>query len=372
MQHKKGSILRPGLIVGGLVAAIALVLTWNVVGVGQTARQAAPQAGGAELPPSIVRGGTPQVTIPYPSWGDGTDIEHLVPGKRWESSYQPDKWPSHRQRAYVKQLEEYHPQLYAAWGKRLNQALTNRKLDRRTDLLVSAAVASMALWARPVIEDYIDQAYDAGSNTNEIMEAIETSPEANGHTNHDGLGALWYVYHTREKAGKPVPLKGAPLTAKDLIPPSAWTPVLFKYQLPHPRVRDLARAKFNPERAELDSRYAEEERKLPTYLSARTTELIWMASDTAVIRWPDPLVDHHHHQALNRGSNLQEIIEVMMVGSEVVQGAADSNIAGRRVPAGVDIMVHGLEALSRVVAEREKAGYKTPAEYGEGFTKKMY
>jgi hypothetical protein len=97
-----------------------------------------------------------------------------------------------------------------------------------------------------------------------------------------------------------------------------------------------------------------------------------MASDTAIVRWPDPLLDHHHHQALNRGSNLQEIIEVLMVASEVVQGAGDSNIAGRRLPTGLEIQVHGLQALSRVVAEREKAGYKTPAEYGEGFTRKMY
>jgi hypothetical protein len=122
----------------------------------------------------------------------------------------------------------------------------------------------------------------------------------------------------------------------------------------------------------MESRHAAELGTLPKHLSARTQELIWMASDTAVVRWPDPLVDHHHHQALNRGSNLQEIVEVMMVGSEVVQGAADSNIAGRRVPTALEIMVHGLQALSRVVAERDKAGYKTPAEYGEGFTKKMY
>ena len=101
------------------------------------------------------------------------------------------------------------------------------------------------------------------------------------------------------------------------------------------------------------------------------SELITTASD-AVIRWPDPLLEHHIHEALNRGSNIQEIIEVIMVAAESVQGASESNIAGRRLPSGVEIERHGLTALSRVIAERDKAGYKSPREYGEGFTKKMY
>jgi alkylhydroperoxidase/carboxymuconolactone decarboxylase family protein YurZ len=315
-----------------------------------------------------------KATIPYPTWNDGTQPDHMVPGQAWETAYQPDKWPSQRQRAYVKQLENYHPQVYAAWGKRLNQALTNRKLDKRYEMLVAVATASLAHWARPVIEYYIDLAFDAGSNTSEIIEAMKAGSEVNGHSLYDGLGALWYVVHARQQAGKPTPLEGAPLPDKDLIPNSEWTPVHFKYQLPNPRPHGLARWKFDQEGEAIGRRQAAERRKLqlPQHLPARMEELLWMASDTAVVRWPDPLLDHHHHLALNRGSNLQEIVEVMMIGAEVVQGAEDSNIAGRRVPAGVDIMVHGLEALSRVVAERQKAGYKTPAEYGEGFTKKMY
>lgn len=373
-QHKKswGSFAKWVPVVAGVLMLIALVFTWGLVGVGQTAQRPTPLVDISQLPPSIVPGGTPQVTIPYPTWGDGTDVDHLQPGRVWETAYQPDKWPSERQRAYVKQLENYEPDDYTAWGKRMNQALTNKKLDKRYEALINAATASMAYWARPVIERYIDQAFDAGSNANEIMAAIDSSPEANGHSAHDGLGALWFVYHTRQAAGKPVPLTGPPLTEKDLIPASAFTPVLFKYQLPNPRARDLARKKFNPEGWEMDRRHSEEDRKLPQYLSAHLQELIWIASDTAVLRWPDPLVDHHHHQALNRGSNLQEIVEVMMVAAEVVQGAADSNVAGRRVPTGMEILHHGLLALSRVVAERNRAGYKTPAEYGEGFTKKMY
>jgi hypothetical protein len=100
-------------------------------------------------------------------------------------------------------------------------------------------------------------------------------------------------------------------------------------------------------------------------------ELLTTASDT-VIRWNDPLLDHHIHEALNCGSNVQEIVELMMVVSESVQGAADSNISGRRVYSGLEIQHYGLQALSRVIAERDKAKWITPREYGEGFTKKMY
>jgi len=93
------------------------------------------------------------------------------------------------------------------------------------------------------------------------------------------------------------------------------------------------------------------------------SELITTASDS-VIRWPDPLLEHHIHEALNRGSNVQEIVEVLMVTAESVQGASESNVAGRRLPSCVEIERHGLTALSRVIAERDKAGYKSPPEYG--------
>ena len=138
-----------------------------------------------------------------------------------------------------------------------------------------------------------------------------------------------------------------------------------------PRYHQQARERWAPERAAANARAAADIRKLPKALSARMNELITTASDS-VIRWPDPLLDHHIHEALNRGSNVQEIVEVIMVVAESVQGAADSNVAGRRVHSGVEIERHGLSALGRVIAERDKAGWKSPREYGEGFTKRMY
>src|SRR5262245_11608652 len=357
-------------IVAGRAIAISLVLTWGLVGAAQT----------AQTPGNVQTPGTPQVTIPYPTWGDGTQPDHMVPGQPWESAYQPDKWPSARQRSYVKQLENYYPDLYATWGKRLNQAIANKKLDRRSEMLIAGALASLAHWARPVVEYYVDVAYEAGSNTTEIMSAMESVIDVSGHSENDGLMALWYVEHTREQAGKPTPLKGAPFTEKDLIPHSDWTPARFKYQLPNPGADALALSEFDPVGHGLAERQRDQRRKLQPGISAgftpgvsaRMSELILIAGDTAVIRWPAPLLDHLLHEALNRGSNLQEIIEVIMVGAETVQGAGDSNIAGLPEPTGLDILAHGLQALSRVVAERDKAGYKSPGDYGEGFTKKMY
>jgi len=367
MQQQKNkwhSSVRELPVVAGLIMGIAIVSTWGLLGAGQTVQQA------PQRPASTA---TPQVT-PYPAWADGTQPDHMVPGKPWESAYQPDGWPSQRQLSYVKQIQQYHPALYAQWGKRLNQALTNKKLDRRTEMLIAAATASMVFWARPVVEYYIDLAFEAGSNTKEIMAALNGGSEPTEHSLHDGLGALWHVVHTRQKAGKPTPLEGPPLTEKDLIPGQDWTPVKLSYQLPHPRPHDLSRWKYDPVGEEIERRENAERRKLQLrqHMPVRLIELIWTASDMAVVRWPHPLLDNHLNQGLSRGSNLQEFVEVMMVAAELVQGAADSNVAGRRVPTGPEILVHGLQGLSRVVAERDKAGFKSPAEYGEGFTKKMY
>ena len=368
LRHKGRSIVRWLPVAAAVVMVLASV--WSSAG--------GSQAGQTQGNPAVQTPGTPQVTIPYPTWGDGTQPDHMVPGRLWDSAYQSDKWPSERQRSYVQQLQEYFPDLYATWGPRLNKALTSKKLDRRSEMLIASALAGLAHWARPVVEYYIDQAYEAGSNTNEIMSAIEAVQDVSGHGANDGLMGVWYVTHAREAAGKPVPLKGAPYTEKDLIPKSASTPPRFKYHSMQPQ--DLARKTFEPELYALNQRLAEERRKMqPGFsggftpgVSGRMFELLLIAADTAVVRWREPFIDEHYHEALNRGSNLQEVIEVMMVAAELVQGVSDSSIVGRHHPGGVAILAHGLQALNRVMAEREKVGYKTPGEYGEGFTRKMY
>jgi alkylhydroperoxidase/carboxymuconolactone decarboxylase family protein YurZ len=301
------------------------------------------------------------------SKGDGGYTEHRAAGDVWP--FEP--WPSHMQRKYLKQLANYDPPLYAAWSKRLQQAIKGKKLDKRTEMVLVVYMDSVVHWALPVIEQHIDEAFDAGSNISELLEAIDFGPESSTHQVHDGLEGLWHVVEVREKAGKATPLRGAPLTEKDLIPTAQNDPPIFKWHLPQPRYHQQARERWAPERAAANARAAAEIRKLPRALSARMQELITTASDT-VIRWPDPLLDHHIHEALNRGSNVQEIVEVMMVVSESVQGAADSNVAGRRVHSGVEMLHHGLAALGRVIAERDKAGWKSPREYGEGFTTKTY
>jgi alkylhydroperoxidase/carboxymuconolactone decarboxylase family protein YurZ len=224
---------------------------------------------------------------------------------------------------------------------------------------------------RRVTEQHEDDAFDAGSNISELLEAIEAGPETSAHSVQDGLEGLWHVVEVRERAGKPAPLHGAPLTEKDMIPSSKTVPPIFKWHLPMPRTLQHVREIWAPEKAAINRRAAMEIAKLPQALSDRMSELITTASDS-VIRYPDPLLDHHIHEALNRGSNVQEVLEVIMVVAESVQGASESNVDGRRVYSGVEILRHGLSAFSRVIAERDKAGYQTPREYGEGFTVKTY
>jgi alkylhydroperoxidase/carboxymuconolactone decarboxylase family protein YurZ len=332
-------------IVVVLVVGISLGLAGSIVGAGQG------------------RGGATTTATD----GDGGYQEHMVPGDPWLF----EAWPSHRQREYQKQLANYDPPLYAAWKKRMDQAIANKKLDKHTELVIVSAMDAMVHWIGPVTEQHIDQAFDAGSNISELFEAMQTGPETSTHSIQDGVGALVHVVAVREKAGKPVPLRGAPLTEKDLIPSSSTNPPVFKWHVPMPRTFQAAKDRWQPEIAAIDRRAGAEKAKLPKALSGRMTELITSASDS-IIRYPDPLLDHHMHEALNRGSNVQEILEVVMVTAESVQGASESNVQGRRVHSGVEILHHGVSALGRVIAERDKAGYKTPGEYGEGFTKKMY
>jgi hypothetical protein len=263
----------------------------------------------------------------------------------------------------------------------LNQAIAHKQLDKRTERVFVAAMDALVHSPLSVIEQHVDQAFDAGSNAGELMAVMSEGAENSAHSTHDGNEALWYVVLRRQKAGKPTPIHGAPLTEKDLIPPATYTETTtgfgsapFKYMAPDPRIHTLPKQMWgDPQENAIDARGRDEKRKLGHKgdLSRRMEELLTTASDT-VIRWNDPLLDHHIHEALNCGSNVQEIVELMMVVSESVQGAADSNISGRRVYSGLEIQHYGLQALSRVIAERDKAKWITPREYGEGFTKKMY
>src|SRR5438309_7273854 len=123
-QHK-----RWGSIVAALVVGVAVGLTWSVVG-GQS------------------RGGAGR-------GGDGGYAEHRAPGDTWSF----EAWPSHMQREYLRQLANYDPPLYAAWSKRLDQAIKGKKLDKRTEMVLVSYMDSIVHWALPVIEQHIEQAF---------------------------------------------------------------------------------------------------------------------------------------------------------------------------------------------------------------------
>ena len=66
------------------------------------------------------------------------------------------------------------------------------------------------------------------------------------------------------------------------------------------------------------------------------------------------------HAAFECGCNGQEILETVLACAEAVQGARESNVAGRTVESGVSIIHHGVTALDRVVKQRTAAAYPAP------------
>jgi hypothetical protein len=158
---------RWGSIVAVLGLGSALGLTWSVVGAGQ-GQIRHPAQKGAE-------NGTW-------TWGDGTTVDHMVPGDPWPE----EAWPSHKQRFYLKQLANYDPQIYATWSKRLNQAIAHKQLDKRTERVFVAAMDALVHSPLSVIEQHVDQAFDAGSNAGELTAVMSEGAENSAHSTHDG------------------------------------------------------------------------------------------------------------------------------------------------------------------------------------------
>lgn len=273
-------------------------------------------------------------------------------------------WPSQQQRGYVEMLARYHPSVFAAWRTRLERALAHKQLDKRSEEVLVAAVQAVCHFGYPIIEHHIDEAFNAGSNVAELMEAMIRAGEQEGtHALSSGGNALWNVVQRREAAGLPTPHRGRPLGPEDLIPHSPWLPAIFPYQTPWPRPWGQALAKFEPERTAINARASAERAKLPPQLSRRMKELLDVAMNVAV-SWRGS--DHHMHEALYCGSNVQEMVELIMVCAEAAQGGRESYVAGRSVESGVQMIRLALHLLGEVLAERDAAGVFTPREYGEG------
>jgi alkylhydroperoxidase/carboxymuconolactone decarboxylase family protein YurZ len=269
------------------------------------------------------------------------------------------------QRRYVEMIAAYHPDLYGRWQAQLETALEDRKLDRRSEAVMLAAICAVVHWAPAVIEAHIEHALDTGSNVGELLEAmLRVGSQEGNHAMSSGGEALWEVIQRRRLSGQPLAIEGDPLSADDLVPHSAWLPAVFPYHTPWPRYWQRLTGEFAPDRAKYDKERNQLVAKLPRHLSRRLEEVLDVVID-AVVRWKEPRIDHHTHEALNCGSNVQELIEFILASAEAAQGARDSHVSGRSVESGTDIVVHGLSAIDRVVRQRESAGRYTPRTYGD-------
>jgi alkylhydroperoxidase/carboxymuconolactone decarboxylase family protein YurZ len=263
---------------------------------------------------------------------------------------------------YLEILKQYDPEVNAKWGSRLERGLNREALDKKSEEVLIAAVDSIVHWAPPVLEYHVDAAFNAGSSIFEIMEAMLHVGNLEGgvHSVHDGLEALDNVVKRREAAGLPAPLRGAGLQPNDMIPESPWPdPPLFPFHTPSPRIFMQVIARYDPELNAAWRAYNSARFNLRKELTRRMQELLVTAVD-AVIRWPEPLIDHHMHAAFECGCNAQEMIETILACAEAVQGARESNVAARTLESGVSIIHHGITALERVVTQRNAVGYPAP------------
>jgi alkylhydroperoxidase/carboxymuconolactone decarboxylase family protein YurZ len=269
------------------------------------------------------------------------------------------------QRTYVELLRQYQPDLCRRWGAELDRAVSARRLDTRTEALMVTGVCALVHWAAPRIRQEINRALDAGSNVAEVVEILVRLGAQEGvHALSSGGEALWDVVAERRADGRPVPVRGDPLGPDDLLPHLPMEPAVFPYHTPWPRHWASVLTEFVPERAAVQDARAAELAALPRAMSRRLQEVFDVAVDS-VIRWKEPRIDHHAHEALNCGSSVQELLEVVLVSAEAAQGARDSTISGRSVETGMAILAHGLACLDRVKQEREQVGMYTPMDYGQ-------
>jgi hypothetical protein len=259
-------------------------------------------------------------------------------------------------------FEQFDAALYATWGRAMQQAVEPDEFDTRSRAVVRVALDSVVHWSLAVIEQHTHEAFDAGSNVAELLEAHMHIGNLEGGTHgiHDGLEALEMVIRAREKAGLPAPRRGRGLKPEDMIAEAAWPePPVFPYHYPKPRYHVQVIEKYDPELYSAYVAWNQARFNSRKELTRIMQELLVTACDVAIF-WPAPLLDHHMHAAFEVGGTTQSLLEVIVFASTAVEGARSTNIAGRVLEGGVEAIHHGITALERVVAQREGAGLLAP------------
>lgn len=259
-------------------------------------------------------------------------------------------------------FERFDADLFAVWGESLRLALTPVELTPKTQAVILVALDSVVHWSQPVIEQHINDAFDAGSSILELIEAVEhlSFLDSGVHGLHDGLEALEMVVRKRTSEGLPAPRNGAGLGPTDMTYEARWpNPPVFPYHSPAPRYHNQVLAAYHPKLWNAFKEWNQARFELREELTRKTQELLVTACDTAIY-WPEPLLDHHIHAAFEVGATGQEILETMVLAAGSVSGARDTNFAARLLEGSVQAIHHGLTALDRVYKQRESKGLLAP------------
>lgn len=252
---------------------------------------------------------------------------------------------------FLKALEIHDARLFAAWGDAIRRGWEAPELDKRARQVVIVALESLFHRATPFIDHQVNEAFDAGSNVAELLEALVHTQVLHGglHSVHDGLESVERVLQQREKAGLPAPRHGTPLTEAErqteapfVIETVKPAGPFFPYMVPSPRIFFQAWKKYAPELFEAFTDFYAKKKKLRKGLGTKTEEFIVVAIDAAIL-WPEPLIDHHLHSAFDFGATVQELVETVLVACEYSGGE-------------VEVIRFGLNSLGRVIGQREAAG----------------
>jgi alkylhydroperoxidase/carboxymuconolactone decarboxylase family protein YurZ len=265
-------------------------------------------------------------------------------------------------RATLQMFEKFAASLYGTWGDALENSVDPDELDARSRAVIRVALDSVVHWSLPIIEQHVNDAFEAGSNVMEIFEAVMHVGNLEGGTHgiHDGLEALEMVIQARERAGLPVPMRGQGLKPEDMIAEAPWpVPPVFPYHTPRPRWHVQVIQKYAPDLNEAFVAWNEARFKTRKELTRIMQELLVTAVDVAIF-WPAPLLDHHLHAAFEVGATTQMLLETILFGATTVEGARATNLAGRVLEGGVQAIQHGLTGLERVLAERQSQGLLAP------------
>lgn len=253
--------------------------------------------------------------------------------------------------------------LYERWGEAMRRSIEPDELDARSRAVLRVALDSVVHWSLPIIEAHVEDAFDAGSNVAELLEAVMHigSLEGGTHGIHDGLEALEMVIQRREREGRPAPRRGAGLKLpEDMIPEATWpVPPVFPYHHPKPRYHVQVIEKYDPELFAAWSAWNDARFKSRKELTRLMQELLVTSIDVAIF-WPAPLLDHHMHAAYEVGATTQMLLETIVFSAWAGEGARATNFAGWSHPGGVSAVHHGLTALDRVLTERGSQGLLTP------------